>query len=159
MMEREIGYYLIYDKTCSFVPFELKKCVESYLMFHANEQLFTAFLPSMMCVFLSWASFWIKLSIGSVTNNLLDPKWLSGGHFLSYLQSPCSCCFRNYNLFIHQNYGQGYFLVLHFKQNEEKKSTLRCALSLLFSHGEKTRHHAKRRIARWIFSLHSVYDH
>ena len=24
---------------------------------------FTAFLPSMMCVFLSWASFWIKLSI------------------------------------------------------------------------------------------------
>ena len=43
------------------------------------------------------------------------------------------------------------------KQTQEKKSTLRCALSLLFSHGEKTRHHAKRRIARWISSLGSVY--
>ena len=34
MMEREIGYYIIY-----------------------------AFLPSLMCVLLSWASFWIKLSV------------------------------------------------------------------------------------------------
>ena len=48
---------------------------------------------------------------------------------------------------------------LHCKQTEEKKSTLRCAPSLLFSHGEKTRHHAKRRCARWISSLQSVYTH
>ena len=40
-------------------------------MLYANEQSFIAFLPSMMCVFLSWASFWIKLSIGWVTNDLL----------------------------------------------------------------------------------------
>ena len=44
-----------------------------------------------------------------------------------------------------------------YKQTEEKKSTLRCAPFLLFSHGEKTRHHAKRSIARWISSLGSVY--
>ena len=30
------------------------------------------------------------------------------------------------------------------KQNQEKKCTLRCALYLLFWHGEKTQHHAKR---------------
>ena len=45
-----------------------------------------------------------------------------------------------------------------YKQTEEKKSTLRCAPSLLFSHGEKTRHHAKRRCARWISSLGSIYS-
>ena len=43
------------------------------------------------------------------------------------------------------------------KQTKENISTLRCVPSLLFSHGEKTRHHAKRRTARWISSLESVY--
>ena len=47
--------------------------------------------------------------------------------------------------------------ILPSKQTQEKKSSLRCAPSLLFSHGEKIRHHAKRRCARWISSLGSVY--
>ena len=52
----------------------------------------------------------------------------------------------------------GFQYTVYYKQTQEKKSTLRCTPSLLFSHGEKTRHHVKRRCARCISSLGSVYN-
>ena len=42
MVEREVGYYLIY-----------------------------AFLPSAMCVILSWAGFWIKITVSPARYNFL----------------------------------------------------------------------------------------
>ena len=44
--------------------------------------------------------------------------------------------------------------------NRLKRRNPPCAALPLssFSHGEKTRHHTKRRIARWISSLDSVYS-
>ena len=88
-------------------------------MLYANEQSFTAFLPSMMCVFLSWASFWIKLSIGWVTIDILLSEVIVRKSLLGYLWSTCSCCFGDYNLFINQNYGQELYFEPPFDINSK----------------------------------------
>ena len=98
MMEREIGYYLIYDKTCSFVSFT--RCSMAYIIHFMYESYFVSHFIWPICYALcKWTiiysfstfndvcifivGFFLDKVIYRLGNKWpsLDPKWLS--------ESPC----------------------------------------------------------------------